>query len=82
MVFNISDMLKKKFLNNEEFVQKNEIYLIIKNYIDLTPVDVVMIRGIISLKNISPTARVQVKKNKNKILFELKEKDIFVRDII
>ena len=82
MTFNISDMLKKKFLNNEDFVQKNEIYLIVKNYIDVTPTDVVLMRGIISFKNISPIARVHVKKNKNKILFELKEKDIFVRDII
>lgn len=82
MGFNISHVLKKKFINNEEFVQRNEVYILLKKYADIEIDSFDITRGIIRFKKISPLVRVHIKKHKQKIIFELQQKDIFVRDII
>jgi hypothetical protein len=82
MDIKISELLKNKFINNEEFIQKSEIHKKISEFIDIDISQIIFIKGKISFKNISPTTKVHVKKNKQQIIFDLKAKDIFVRDII
>lgn len=83
MDFNIRDMLKKK----QALLQQSSPEGIIAQSISdsgftLEVKNINYIKGVISLKNISPLKRTAIKMKKKSIINNLLKKDIQVRDII
>lgn len=83
MDFNIQKLIKKIQINNKDFSDKQEILLILREYIpNLLIKNITLNKGIISFKNISPLKRSHLKRYKKDIIQKLSKKEIIVRDII
>lgn len=84
MNFNIKDALKKIKKRTESlYPEKKILKEILQKYIpEIESSQIILTKGKLSFKNISPTKRTFIKIHKQKIKKEAKGKDIVIRDII
>lgn len=83
MEFNIQNFIKKIKVNNQDFVDKQDLLLILKKYIpNLIIKNFILNKGVITFRDISPLKRSHIKRFKIEIIKKASEKEIIVRDII
>jgi len=83
MDFNIQKFIKKIQVNNEDFLEKQELIIVLSEYVpNILMKNITVNKGIISFKNISPLKRSHIKRYKKDIIQKLHDKEIIVRDII
>ena len=83
MDFNIQKFIKKIQVNNEDFLEKQELIIVLSEYVpNILMKNITINKGIISFKNISPLKRSHIKRYKKDIIQKLHDKEIIVRDII